>query len=531
MIKKYRLEILLSIALVIGGIVVQSLLNVYYNSIKKEHQNNLNKVHSDAVLKAQAALDVYTVLVSSLRAYLTNKQEFPTELEYQKYLSDLVKGNNFKDSIVVSYLNKDHVFKYVFDINHIDRIGLKGQSAKDFRPPSEIAKLNKLIQQDAIHIFEPINLQEGWAGLPFNFTAKTSGDESSGYISPLINIKYLLDFFYPNNRSENFVHSFRINDSIDITREAVYDGTTIYNLARDPEYYKKYNIPEEDFIFSKLNVSGLNLTIGSAYKLLPPQHKQIAIITYAWYIILSIFSFLILFQRSKNLKLTQNLKSAYREIGHKNNELEKNIFKVQTLIKEVHHRIKNNMQMIGNLLMLQEDEYNDPKVTKALTETKNRIQSMSLIHEKLYGSSTLEDVNAKQYIEQLIQFVEDTISNEEIKPHKNIEIPSNLTFDAETMSSLGLIINELITNSYKYAFQADNENLLNIVLTIEGDNFILNYSDNGPGLPVDFDLETSNSLGMQLISILTNQLNGSVTYKRTPKFAFIIVFKNAESVH
>lgn len=531
MIKKYRLEILLLIAVIIGFMVVQSLLSAYYSSIKKETDDNLIKVHSDAVLKVQAGLEVYSVLVSSLKAYLVNKEEFPTEIEYQKYLKDLVEDINFKDSIVVSYLDKNHVFKYVFDVKHIDAAGLKGLNAKNFRSPVEIEKLDKLIQKSGINIFEPINLREGWVGLPFNFSAKTSNEETVGYIAPLINIKYLFDYFYSNKGSENFVHSFRINDSIDVTREAVYDGTTIYNTARDPEYYKNYNIAEDYFVYTKLNIYGLNLTIGSAYKYPKTTSNVIGIITYSWYALISIFSFLILYQFTKNSGLTKKLKLAYKEIGYKNNELEKSIFKVQTLIKEIHHRVKNDMQMIGNLLLLQEDEYNDPNVTKALEETNNRIQSMSLVHEKLYGSTTLEDVNVKEYIEQLIQLIEDTLSNDALRPDKNIEIPGELVFDSETMASLGLILNELITNSYKYAFKPNIDNKLNISLTIDGDFYSLNYSDNGPGLPEDFDVKTSNSLGMQLITILTDQLKGKVTYKRTPKYAFEISFKKAEAVH
>lgn len=530
MLKKNRVAIFLSIVVIVGAVVVQSLLNVYFDSVNKQQEENLTKVHSDAVLKAKAGLEVYAVLVSSLKAYLTNRNEFPSEIEYQKYLKDLVTDINFKDSIVVSYLDKNHEFKYVFDVNRIDPIGLKGQNAKDFRPSSEIEKLDNLIHQDGINIFEPINLREGWVGLPFNFSARYSKNETLGYIAPVIDIKYLLDFFYSKSETENFVHSFKVNDTFDVTREAVYDGTKIYNKRRDTEYYKNYDITDNDFIYSKLEVFGLNLTIGSAYKKHPPKYLLIAIITYTWYILLSIFLFLIFYQYEKNKKLNTSLKSAYREIGHKNNVLNKNIFKIQTLIQEVHHRIKNNMQMIGNLLTLQEDEINDPRVTKAFEETKNRIQSMSLVHEKLYGSSTLEDVNAKEYIVQLIQFVEDTVSHSALHIKKTIQVPETFIFDAETMASLGLIINELITNSYKYAFKTEEDNYLEIIMSLENDVFTLIYSDSGPGLPKDFDIETSDSLGLQLISILTDQLRGSVNYSYSPKSAFIITFKYAEKV-
>jgi len=229
-------------------------------------------------------------------------------------------------------------------------------------------------------------------------------------------------------------------------------------------------------------------------------------------------------------KLNHELKSVYKEIGKKNKDLKINFVKIQTLIKEIHHRVKNNMLMIANLLTFQEKEYDDPQILAALEQSKNRIQSMSLVHEKLYGSASLQDVKTHEYVNQLISFIEDTISNNLIQPKKTIDIPEDIIFDSENMSAIGLILNELITNSYKYAFKPNEDNFLELSISKDKEVYTLVYSDSGPGLPDDFDFEFCDSLGMQLIHILTGQINGEIIYTNEGKSTFHIKFKKAEPI-
>lgn len=205
--------------------------------------------------------------------------------------------------------------------------------------------------------------------------------------------------------------------------------------------------------------------------------------------------------------------------------------KIKSLVKESHHRVKNNMQMINNLLTLQSEGTDNNEVILAFNEIKNRIHSIALIHEKLYTSSNLKEVNVKQYIEELTDFIEESIGNDISSPIKKITIHKELVVDSETISSLGLIINELITNSYKYAFKAKQENELDITITKSNNIYELTYSDSGIGLPDDFKLENSKSLGLELIKVFASQLEGSVYYTKSPRSTFRITFKKAKTIH
>ena len=150
---------------------------------------------------------------------------------------------------------------------------------------------------------------------------------------------------------------------------------------------------------------------------------------------------------------------------------------------------------------------------------------MALVHEKLYGSTSLKDVKIKDYITELIEFVEQTIADKNIILSKTLLVDDTLIFDAETTSYLGLIINELITNSYKHAFKINQENTLYLSITKEDEFYKLDYDDNGEGIPEDFDIENSESLGFQLMYILTDQLNGQLVNDHKNKSRFTIYFK------
>jgi len=222
------------------------------------------------------------------------------------------------------------------------------------------------------------------------------------------------------------------------------------------------------------------------------------------------------------------LKRANSLIRSKNNDLKKSLVKIETLIQEIHHRIKNNMQMISGVLTLQQDESDNEEVHSALEESISRIHSMALVHEKLYNSASLKEIKTKEYTEQLVEFVEKTIGVKNLKVKKRINIDENLIFDADTTSNLGLIMNELITNSYKHAFKNDKENSLELSILKEDDHYTLVYSDSGLGFPEDYNFEESKSLGVHLILILADQLNGEMSYSNNAKSVFKVHFKPSE---
>ena len=312
MFKLFKYHIILIIALIIGSIVLQSLVNNYYDSIKEHTANGLNEAHSSKISKFETGLNVYATVVSSIRSYLESSkahhpETYPTDKEIQGFLKGLIREINFKDSIVVSIIDTNHTFKHVITPYELDPHSLEGINIVALRPEFEIQQLNNMMQQDSIVLFNPINLQEGWAAFPFNFAIKDHKNKPIGYVAIVLNVRYLLDSFY-KNENNSFVHRFVFGNNIDLNRYAVFDGTKINNTNIDKEYHKFFNIDINDLKYTDLEFFGLKLKIGSAYKVPPKPNNTIAIIAYLWYALLLSFTIVTFIQFYRNNQLTKKIR-------------------------------------------------------------------------------------------------------------------------------------------------------------------------------------------------------------------------------
>jgi PAS domain S-box-containing protein len=191
------------------------------------------------------------------------------------------------------------------------------------------------------------------------------------------------------------------------------------------------------------------------------------------------------------------------------NRLETSLREKEVIIKEVHHRVKNNMQVISGFLLLQSNYITDPLSIEKLNESQQRVKTMALVHEKLYQSKSLEFISTADYIKSLItDLIDSSVINPGIDVRVNIE-PVSINIDIAI--PIGLIINELVTNALKHAFKNRSTGIISINLELCADHrFTLVVQDDGEGLPHDFDTRTTSSLGMQLVTVLTRQLGGEM---------------------
>jgi len=206
-------------------------------------------------------------------------------------------------------------------------------------------------------------------------------------------------------------------------------------------------------------------------------------------------------------------------------EIKKSLQEKEILLKEVQHRVKNNLQVISSMLDLQTDYVKDKSVSKLFIEAQKRVKSMALVHEQMYQSEVLTDLDFTQYIENLGDYLFKIygVNTKRISMSINIK-EANIDFNRAIL--LGLIINELISNSLKYAFPKGSSGTTTVKLDTENKDFILTASDNGIGLPKNFRLRQTKSLGLQLVQALTNQLKGSIRIDRRKGTKFTIRFPN-----
>ncbi|MGB9941366.1 PAS domain S-box protein [Methanosarcina sp.] len=219
--------------------------------------------------------------------------------------------------------------------------------------------------------------------------------------------------------------------------------------------------------------------------------------------------------------------------------------------REIHHRIKNNLQVISSLLDLTAERFNnrecikDSEVLKAFRESQDRVISMALIHEELYKGEEFETLNFSPYIEELAENLLQTYVVGNLDINLKMDLEENAFFDMDTAVPLGIIVNELVSNSLKHAFPGRNEGEIRIELHKEENgectksinedckitNFVLTVSDNGVGIPENFDMENLDTLGMQLVTSLVGQLDGEFELKRVNGTEFTVRFTVIEKIN
>ena len=211
------------------------------------------------------------------------------------------------------------------------------------------------------------------------------------------------------------------------------------------------------------------------------------------------------------------------ELKKVESQLKSSLKEKEVLLREIHHRVKNNMQIISSLLNLQSRNLTDEKTVNVLNESRNRVRSMAMVHEELYRSRDLSKIDFADYIQRLLSglFSSYGVDKNIIKPTVKVE---NVLLNIDIAVPCGLIINELVSNSLKHAFMQGQKGKISIKFNHDGENYVLTVADNGIGFPENVDFKNTKTLGLQLINTLVKQLSGSINIYKDRGTSFKIIF-------
>jgi len=194
------------------------------------------------------------------------------------------------------------------------------------------------------------------------------------------------------------------------------------------------------------------------------------------------------------------------------------------LLGEIHHRVKNNLQVVNSLLDLQVDRITDPTALSMLKESQNRIKSMALIHQTLYESKDFVEADFSNFLDTMVPTLVSSYSVDSDRIALTIEA-AEVLLSIHAAIPCGLVVNELISNALKHGFPGNRRGEIKIVLAHEvDDHAILSVSDDGVGLPEELDLERTGTLGLQMVSLLADQLGGTITIQRADPTRFVMRF-------
>lgn len=231
--------------------------------------------------------------------------------------------------------------------------------------------------------------------------------------------------------------------------------------------------------------------------------------------------------QERTLALSQANESLTTEVNERKaaeEQVRASLQEKEVLLKEIHHRVKNNLQIISSLLNLQANRVTDPRTLQALGDSQTRVRSMALIHEKLYQSQSLADIDFSEYVRSLSSDLFRSYQRNFTTVQLDIQT-DDISLELDLAVSCGLILNELMTNALKYAFPDGRCGTICVELrAAPGRTLSLQVADDGVGLPKDLDLSKSKSLGLQLVNNLVSQLEGRLEVDRSAGAAFTVSF-------
>ncbi len=221
------------------------------------------------------------------------------------------------------------------------------------------------------------------------------------------------------------------------------------------------------------------------------------------------------------IERTRELELSKHQVEEDKKTIEKSLEERESLLKEIHHRVKNNLQIIASLLYLQSGKFENEDFKKVLEEGQGRVRSMALIHQKLYENEDLKSIPFGEYLQELVSEIRASFGMNNIE--LNIEA-KNIYFDVDTAVPLGLIVNEMATNAFKYAFDKEQKGNISIFLTEKDGEYLLNVKDDGKGIPDEIDIRKTKSLGLRLVRMLSQQLEGDFEFQSDNGTSFELRF-------
>lgn len=221
--------------------------------------------------------------------------------------------------------------------------------------------------------------------------------------------------------------------------------------------------------------------------------------------------------RHKVDERTSELQNALQKLQDSYDQIKQSNLEKETLLREIHHRVKNNLQIVSSLLNLSARNINNIEAENVFKDCQNRIKSMAVIHEQLYGKGNLSKIDAPKYVREICtQLIHSYNAKDSVEIAYNLE---QLNFNVETSVPFGLIINEAIVNSLKHAFD-NKKGMINIELSKSNDTIKLQVRDNGKGFDVKQNHET---IGLELIDTLTEQMEGQLILSSSPNGTSLII--------
>jgi len=534
----------------LAGVATHILNKNNLEKIEIARQQRLVYTHNRAVTQFSNGVEKMAGLVAGMKSYINLSETLPSQEEFQHFVQSQLEDIQSKDSMVISVIDTSHIFRQAFTRHEIDPAKVVGRSVKDFRAEEKIQALEALMETDELIMYPPVNLVEGWLGIPINFRIYRNGSVE-GYVAPIINFSSIMSEVYDEETSRNFIFKFTTENGYDLDRTRSYNGTKVYNSNVDEEFYKNFQVLENSFITTTRTYFGFKISIATAYKEPTTAGEKFESILFICFGIFSLGLFLIAWQVDLYLALNRKLKVANDEIENKNKKLNialataqgasdaheqaKRIAEQATLSKAeflatMSHEIRTPMNGVLGMAQLLTDT-SLSRVQKDYVDTMLSSGNLLLtIIDDVLDYSKLEagkvelelvPLNLEHLLHGILEVMGRSLT-------KNIELildypPTIPTMFIGDSSRLRQIIYNLVGNAIKFTEQGS----VAVLARYEGQTLTLEVKDTGIGITEEQQKNLFNSftqadnsttrkyggtgLGLAICKDLTELMGGEIT--------------------
>jgi two-component sensor histidine kinase/ABC-type amino acid transport substrate-binding protein len=487
-------------------IIVIILSTFCYNPVFSEHSNLRVGVYENSPLVYSDESGMFKGFTIDLLHYIAEKEDWTIEFVPGTWDECLNRLENHETDIQVVIAKTDERTQ-IYDFTEEVVFTVWGQLYAALDTP-----LHSILDADAktVALYKGSYLSEQFKALAASFDLQVNYLELENYddmYTALINGKADAAAF---NRTfgENYV------EEGSISRTPVVFSPIPIRYA----FPKGLHLEEQDIINNYLKIlkddnssvyyQYLNNMLGQESGVLVPVWVRVATISF----------FGLLFIALLIIMITR------RQVRLATKELKQSLVEKDTLIKEVHHRVKNNLNTITSLFSLKSISVNNKALSLILDELSSRIMSIAFVHEQLYKANDFSSINMEQYVNRLLNHIMHSLNTDSKFIALEVE-NKDITLNVDTAIPCGLIINEIISNSLKHAFDIGQKGKISVKFFQNGNKVRLEISDNGKGLPKDFDIDQNGSMGIPLIQTLALQIEAEMSYSGTDGVSYTIEFE------
>ncbi len=519
--------ILFLVILLFGGALLGYIDYLIKQNAIKERATRLATVNRAARQEIELGFNNFASFVSGVKAKIDEHDSIPSPQELQTYMVSQVGNLNSIDKFAVSFLNQDHIFQFTFTEKAIDPFDLRGVDVRKIRPNYNARKMDSLMATGEFFSRYLINIVEGWVALPIDFGVVKNG-KPLGYMAVLTDFKSIANKIYNPEVEKEFVFRFVTRGGYDLDRERVYDDISIFNPNTDKEFYKNYNVPLSDYIYSNASFYNIDLKIGTAYKEPYKRSWYVSLMLLGWYATLLIFGFLSIRQgfaaKRYATKVREQKENLSRVMASKNK-----------LFSIVAHDLRSPLaSIIGLTDLLKEEDFRDQEIKEVVNELDHSSRNTLALLDNLLkwsrvqtGDLTFEPrmTNLKKLVADSTKVSEGAIQAKDLE--LVVDVPSHINVEVDE-NMMSTVIRNLINNAIK--FSSKGKKIIVSASEVE-EKVIVSVEDQGTGMSAEdketlFDIQVRTSkmgtegepgtgLGLLLCKEFMETHNGEIWMKST----------------